>query len=133
MAGQKGRSGSGGKRKGAGRPVGAVDAQPRFRIAKSLSVRKWEFAKRALPYAHEALDRLAEMVRDVEASEAVRLPAACLILDRTLGKAPRHADVSALHHTEIVYRSAAEIRQELINRGVPEVLLDTAPKDANDK
>jgi hypothetical protein len=42
-------------------------------------------------------------------------------------------DVSALHHTEIVYRSAAEIRQALVNRGVPEGLLDYPPKDANDK
>ena len=113
--------------------MGAVDARPRFCIAKSLSSQKWEFAKYALPYAYEALDRLAEMVRDVEAPEAVRLSAACLILDRTLGKAPQHADVAALRHTEIVYRSAAEIRQELINRGVPEVLLDYPSKDSNDK
>jgi hypothetical protein len=37
------------------------------------------------------------------------------------------------HHTEIVYRSPAEIRQELIDRGMPEVLLDYSPKDSNDK
>jgi hypothetical protein len=152
MAGQKGRSGCGGKRKGAGRPKGAVDAQPRFRIAKSLSSQKWEFAKRALQYADEALDRVAEIMRDVEAPEAARLSAARIILDRALGKAPEHVDVTALHHTEIVYRSAAEIRQELLdrgvpeaflesaemrqellNRGVPEVLLDYSPKDSNDK
>ena len=131
MAGQKGRSGSGGKRKGAGRPKGAVDAQPRFRIAKSLAVQKWEFAKYALQYADEVLDRLVEVMEDVEAPEAVRLSAASKILDRALGKAPQHVDVTALHHTEIVYQSAAEIRQELINEGVPEVLLDL--KDANGK
>ena len=144
MAGQKGRSGSGGKRKGAGRPKGAVDAQPRFRIAKSLALQKWEFAKNAQQYADKMLE--------VEAPEAARVSAAGKVLDRALGKAPGHGDVTALHHTEIVYRSAAEIRQELINRGVPEVLLDTAeirqalinrgvpevlldysPKDSNDK
>jgi hypothetical protein len=133
MAGQKGRSGSGGKRKGAGRPKGAVDAQPRFRIAKSLAVQRRKFAKNALQYVDEMLDGMAAIARDVEAPEAVRLSAASKILDRALGKAPKHGDVSALHHTEIVYRSPAEIRQELINRGMPEVLLDYSPKDSNDK
>ena len=131
MAGQKGRSGSGGKRKGAGRPKGAVDARPRFRIAKSLSVQRWEFAKKAQQYADRMLAVLVEVAKDVEAPEAARVLAAGKISDRVLGKAPGHVDVSALHHTEIVYRSAAEIRQELINEGVPEVLLDL--KDANGK
>ena len=52
---------------------------------------------------------------------------------RAPGKAPEPVDVSALHHTEIVYRSAAEIRQELINRGLPEILLEYSSKDSNDK
>ena len=133
MAGQKGRSGSGGKRKGAGRPKGAVDAQPRFRIAKSLSSQRWEFAKKAQQHANKMLDALVKVAEDVEAPEAARVSAAGKVLDRVLGKAPEHVDVAALHHTEIVYRSAAEIRQELINRGVPEVLLDYSPKDSNDK
>jgi ABC-type taurine transport system substrate-binding protein len=149
MAGQKGRSGSGGKRKGAGRPKGAVDAQPRFRIAKSLALQKWEFAKRAQPYADRMLDVLVAVAENVEAPEAARISAADKVLDRALGTG--HVDVTALHHTEIVYRSAAQIRQELIdrgvpealldsaemrqellNRGVPEVLLDYSPKDSND-
>ncbi len=117
MAGQKGRSGSGGKRKGAGRPKGAVDAQPRFRIAKSLALQKWEFAKNAQQYADKMLDVLVEVAKDVEAPEAARVSAAGKVLDRALGKAPGHG----------------EIRQALINRGVPEVLLDYSPKDANDK
>jgi hypothetical protein len=152
MAGQKGRSGSGGKRKGAGRPKGAVDAQPRFRSAKSLSSRKWEFAKKAQQHVDEMLAALVAVANDVEAPDAVRVSAADKVLNRALGKAPKHVDVAALHHTEIVYRSAAEIRQELIdrgvpealldsaemrqaliNRGVPEVLLDYSPEDANDK
>jgi hypothetical protein len=76
MAGQKGRSGSGGKRKGAGRPKGAVDAQPRYRIAKSLSLQKWEFAKYAQQYAYKALDVLVEVTEDVEARAAARDSAA---------------------------------------------------------
>ena len=70
---------------------------------------------------------------DVEAPAAARVSAAAKILDRALGKAPEHSDVSALHHTEIVYRSAAVIKKELINRGLPEVLLEYSSKDSNDK
>jgi nitroreductase len=104
-----------------------------FRIAKSLALQKWEFAKRAQPYADKMLDVLVAVANNVEAPEAARVSAAGKIIDRALGKAPQHGDVTALHHTEIVYRSAAEIRQELINRGVPEVLLDYSSKDSNDK
>jgi len=46
------------------------------------------------------------------------------ILDRALGRAPQHVDISALRHTEIVYRSAAEIRKALIEQGAPVALLD---------
>lgn len=133
MVGQKGRSGSGGKRKGAGRPKGAVDTRPRFRIAKSLSLQRWEFAKHALQYADKALDVLIEIANNAEAPAAVRIKAANRILDFALGKAPQHSDVSALHHTEIVYWSAAELKQELINRGMPEFLLDYSSKDSTDK
>ena len=59
----------GGSAKGAGRPVGAVDARPRFRIAKSLAVPKWEFAKYAQQYASEMLDVLVEIAEDVERRE----------------------------------------------------------------
>ena len=44
--------------------------------------------------------------------------------DRAFGKAPQHIDITALRHTEIVYHSAEEIRQELIAEGVPKALLD---------
>ena len=78
------------------------------------------------------LDVLVEVAEDVEAPAAARVSAAGKILDRALGK-PEHVDVSALRHTEIVHQSAAEIRQELINEGAPEVLLDCSSKDANGK
>ncbi|MGO8921788.1 MAG: hypothetical protein ACLQF4_02495 [Xanthobacteraceae bacterium] len=109
-----------------------------------------EFAKKAQRYADRMLDVLVKVAEDVEAPEAARVSAAAKVLDRVLGTG--RVDVSALHHTEIVYRSAAQLRQELINRGVPEVLLYTAeirqalinrgvpevlldysPKDANGK
>ena len=65
-------------------------------------------------------------------SEAVRLKAIDRILDRALGKAPQHADVSALRHTEIVYRSAEEIRKALIEAGAPPVLLDLTDDEEDD-
>ena len=62
-------------------------------------------------------------------SETARVSAAAKILDRALGKAPQHADVTALRHTEIIYHSAQEIREALAARGVPPALLDYTPPD----
>ena len=91
-------------------------------------MQKWEFAKHALQYAYKALDVLVEIAEDVEAPAAARVSAAGKILDRALGKAPEHVDVTALHHTDIVYRSAEELRQELRKaleeEGVPRALMD---------
>ncbi len=111
---------------------GAIDIMPRERSlngqAGSLTTRKWQYAEKALQYAEEMLERMVHLARNAE-SEAVRLAAQNSILDRALGKAPQHIDVSAIRHTEIVYRSAQEIRQELIARGVPLVLLDYDKSD----
>jgi hypothetical protein len=135
MAGKSGRSG--GKREGAGRPPGtggtpgagrpegAIDIMPRERSANgsSLTTHKWAYAEKALAYAEEAIEGMVHLMRHAE-SEAVRLSAMDKILDRALGKAPAHIDVTAMRHTEIVYRSAEEIRQECIARGVPPFLLE---------
>jgi hypothetical protein len=53
-------------------------------------------------------------------------------LDRALGKAPAHVDITALRHTEIVYRSAEEIRKALIEKGAPPVLLDLTVEEIDD-
>ena len=65
-------------------------------------------------------------------SESARVAAADKILDRALGKAPLHIDVTALRHTDIVYRSAEEIRNALLGRGLPPALLDLRPAAAKD-
>ena len=44
--------------------------------------------------------------------------------DAVLGKAPQHVDVSALRHTEIVYRSADEDSQGIDRCRSPPALLD---------
>jgi hypothetical protein len=134
-------NGHGGKREGAGHPKGvpggrtegAIDIMPRERSpngqAGSITTRKWAYAEKALAYADEMLKRMVDLARNAE-SEAVRLAAMDKILDRALGKAPQHIDTTALRHTEIVYRSAQEIRQELLARGVPPVLLDYSSENS---
>jgi hypothetical protein len=141
MAGKPGRSGgarvgagappgSGGAREGAGRPPGVGDTT--LSVARILTPgQKWQFAEYALQHAYEALDGLINLMRNAE-SENVRLRAMSGILDRSLGKAPAHIDATAPRHTEIVYRSAAQIRQELAARGVPPVLLDYVPPQSDD-
>jgi hypothetical protein len=79
-------------------------------------------------YADQMLQVLVDIALNGE-SETARILAADKVIDRAMGKAPQHIDVPALRHTEIVYRSAEEIRQELLARGVPQVLLDYTPPD----
>jgi hypothetical protein len=142
MAGKKGMKGggarpnSGGARKGAGRPPGitgtpgkkegTVDVMPR---ELSITARKWFYAEKAQRHAERMLDILVEIAEDKDSNASARVSAAGKILDRALGKAPQHVDITALRHTEIVYRSAAEIRQALIDRGAPAILLDLKVED----
>jgi hypothetical protein len=142
MVGKPGRSGgarvgagappgSGGAREGAGRPPGVGDST--LSAARILTPgQKWTFAEKALQHAEDALNTMVAIMHDPEAPAAARIAAADKILDRALGKAPKHIDVTALRHTEIVYRSAEQIRQELIARGVPQVLLDYKPEKVDD-
>jgi hypothetical protein len=62
--------------------------------------------------------------------------AADRILDRAVGKAPLHLDISALRHDKIVYQSAVEIRRELERGGVPPILIeqmrDVTPGEPSD-
>ena len=131
MVGKPGRSGgpranSGGAREGAGRPPGAGDTT--LSAARILSPgQKWGFAEYALQHAYRTIDTLVHIMDHGE-SETARIMAADKILDRSFGKAPAHIDITALRHTDIVYRSAEELRAELrkaiIEEGVPEALLD---------
>jgi hypothetical protein len=80
-----------------------------------------------MQYAREALEGLVTLMRSAE-SETVKHAAMNSILDRAMGKAPQHIDVTALRHTDIVYQSAAELHQEfrraLEAEGVPRALMD---------
>jgi hypothetical protein len=113
-----------------GKTKGAVDVMPR----ELATEQRWRFAEYAVQHAYEALNGMIDLMRNAE-NEAVRLNAMDKILDRALGKAPLHIDVTALRHTEIVYKSADEIRAALLGRGLPPALLDLRPAEAkgNDK
>ena len=84
---------------------------------------KWAFAEKALQHAERAIEVVVEIMERGE-SETARVSAAGKILDRALGKAPMDVDITALRHTEIVYRSAEEIRKALIGRRRAGLLLD---------
>jgi hypothetical protein len=138
MVGKPGRSGgarvgagappgSGGAREGAGRPPGVGDTT--LSAARILTPgQKWAFAEKALQHAERMLEILADIAEHSD-SDSARVSAADKILDRALGKAPQHVDITALRHTEIVYHSVAEIRKVLAARGLPPVLLEHLPSD----
>ncbi len=104
----------GGKRPGAGRPKGSSN--------KGTPEQRRTFTELALAYSLEALETLVTVMRDGK-SESARVLACSHILDRALGKAPQHADIQAIKHTEIIYQSADELRQQLLREGVPPTLL----------
>ncbi|MGO8924148.1 MAG: hypothetical protein ACLQF4_14580 [Xanthobacteraceae bacterium] len=113
-------------REGAGRPPGTPDST--LAPARIIpTAEKWGFAEKALRHAEDMLDVLVHIAKYGE-SESARVTAADKVLDRAMGKAPQHIDVTALRHTDIVYQSAEELRQELRKaleeEGVPRALMD---------
>ena len=118
--------GSGGVREGAGRPPGTPDLT--LAPARIIpTAEKWGFAEKALRHAEDMLDVLVHIAKYGE-SEIARVTAADKVIDRAMGKAPQHLDISAKRHTDIVYRSAeelrAEIRRAIEEEGVPRALMD---------
>ena len=109
-----------------GRQPGALDKQLNpARIVPMAD--KWNFAEHALNNAEDMLNILINLAKTAQ-SEGVRMMAADKVIDRAMGKAPQHLDISAKRHTDIVYRSAeelrAEIRRAIEEEGVPRALMD---------
>ena len=137
MSGVKGRSG--GARPGSGpKPGGHANGnagRQRGALDKSLSpariiptAEKWNFAEYSLAHAYSMIDILVSLAEDVKQPGGVRVMAADKVIDRAVGKAPAHIDISAKHHTAIVYKSAEELREKIRvaieEEGVPRALLD---------
>jgi hypothetical protein len=102
MTGQPGRSGGArtgagrppgtGGTPGAGRPPGATDVT--LSPARLLTPgQKWKFAEKAVQYADQMLQVLVDIALNGE-SETARILAADKVIDRAMGKAPQHIDVS---------------------------------------
>ena len=114
------KNGHGGKRAGAGRPpLLPAEAKPErmkgaagditLSPARLLSPgQKWAFAELALRHAEQMLAIMVDIAVN-GTSEAVRLAAADKVIDRAMGKAPAHIDITAMRHTDIAkFRKALE-------------------------
>ena len=83
----------GGKREGAGRTPGVSE---NISPARLLSPgQKWGFAELALRHAEAMLAIMVDIAVNGQ-SEAVRLAAADKVIDRAMGKAPAHIDITAM-------------------------------------
>ena len=82
----------------------------------------------AREYAPEAIETLAKIMRGQTGTrqhptpEATRVSACDSILDRALGRPAETADVSVMQAMDIVYRSPAEILEEIKRRQLQPVL-----------
>jgi len=82
----------------------------------------------AREYAPEAIETLAKIMRGQTGTrqhptpEATRVSACNSILDRALGRPAETADVSVMQAMDIVYRSPAEILEEIKRRQLQPVL-----------
>ena len=55
---------------------------------------KWNFAETALSHAEQMLNILVSLAKDITQPGGVRMMAADKVIDRAMGKAPQHIDVS---------------------------------------
>jgi hypothetical protein len=108
----------GGKRPGAGRPKGRKNKKPR----RILAIESASVVELARQHSVDAIEALAHIALNGR-SENARVSAANALLDRGYGRPPMQVDVSARGRVDVVYRSEAELRQALIDRGLPERLL----------
>ena len=104
----------GGRRAGAGRPKGHGNRNT-ARNRKLVS----ELAR---DHTERAINTLVLMMEHSK-SDQVRVQAACALLDRGYGRPPAQLDVAAQSQVQVVYRTEAEFRQALIERGLPVALL----------
>ncbi len=106
----------GGNRIGAGRPLGRTNQRDKSGVRLSLI---------AQPHMEAAIDTLVDIMKNSN-SAAARTTAACALLDRACGRPPAQSEddfVEADEHKNIVYRTLAEVHQEMIDLGTtPESL-----------
>jgi hypothetical protein len=92
------------------------------RLRRMLAIDGVHVSELARQHTEEAVRELVEVMRTSK-SEPARISAATALLDRGWGKPTVQVDVSARSRVDLVYRSEAEFRQALIDRGLPPRLL----------
>jgi hypothetical protein len=81
-------------------------------------------AEVARRYTVEAIETILDVMRNPEASDAVRVQAANSMLDRGWGRPPVEVETSGRAAApDVVYHDEAEFRRALIERGIPEKLM----------
>jgi|HubBroStandDraft_6_1064221.scaffolds.fasta_scaffold67085_2 hypothetical protein len=108
----------GGRRPNSGRRKGSKNK----RLRRMLAIDGVHVSELARQHTEEAVRELVEVMRTSK-SEPARISAATALLDRGWGKPTVQVDVSARSRVDLVYRSEAEFRQALIDRGLPPRLL----------
>lgn len=89
---------NGGKRKGAGRPLGSKN--DRAKLKEELSVRVKDLAS---GYSESAILTLAEICADPDVPPAQRISAANSILDRSIGKPVQQSEVSHKGNVSLIH------------------------------
>ena len=109
--------GRGGRRAGAGRKKGRKNAPspPQQKVGYAV------MAELARTFTVPALNVLADLMYHAK-SEAVRMHAANLLLERAWGKAPQALQITSQPEAERKRYTVEEARQELIRRGYGAVL-----------
>ncbi len=102
--------GRGGKREGAGRPVGAYGPYHKTGVQKLRAL--------ANEYTEEAFMKIVTVMRTAE-SPTVQLAAAGMILDRSVGKAREYVTVDQNETLAVQYETVEEARAKLIADGIP--------------
>ena len=108
----------GGWRPNSGRRKGSKNK----RLRRMFAIDRVHAPEPARQHTEESLQELVK-IRRTSKSEFLRMSAATALLDRGWGKPTVQVDVSARSRVDLVYRSEAEFRQALIDRGVPPRLL----------
>ena len=102
------------EKRGAGRPKGSLNH--RTLMASS------SLAEHARTFTRDATAEIFRLMRHAD-SEQVRLAAAIHLLDRGYGKPFQSVQIMEQSDVNITYRTAEDLRRELVERGIPQSLL----------
>jgi hypothetical protein len=104
------------RRANCGRKKGSENKRPRMLAIDA--VHPWDLARQYTEVSLNTLDEVARTSR----SDTARVSASTALLDREFDKSTVQVDVSARSLVHVAFRSEAELRQALIDRGFPERL-----------